>query len=342
MRSITLFIPGLLGPDIPVHPDDLPDIPALNWLFGRGEHQSLFPISPSYSLCELFGLKQDNISDIPIAAISRLSDDNQHPEGIWMRVDPIHVSPDRDGLILMDNNRFNLSQHDALALAAEVNKVLEPHGLILEVPVPYRWYVKLNERYQLQTTPLDLIVGKDILPFMPVGDDRVKWIQLLNEIQMTLHDSEINLMRQQEKKLPINSVWFWGHGELPHMINRHWSLVMSDEMLAKGLAMVAATPFEDLPETYNQVLRRGDSFNDLMVINAFQRFTHYHDLEGWLEALMYYEKNWFAPLRMALKKGSLDYLHIRTNTLSISLDKAVRYKVWKKKKNLLKVREQSL
>ena len=342
MRSITLFVPGLLGPDIPIHPDDLPNLPALNWLLSRAEHQTLKLLSQSYGLCELFGLKANTESDLPIAAISRLSDDNQHPEGLWMRADPVHVTADRDGLILMDNNRFKLSQHDALALAADINKVLEHHGMFLEVPVPYRWYVKLHESHQIQTTPIDLIVGKDILPFMPAGNDRVAWIKMLNEIQMTLHNSDVNLLRQQQKMLPINSVWFWGYGQLPEIIDRYWSFVMSDEMLAKGLAMVAATPFEDLPATYNQVSKTGESYNGLIVINAFQRFSHYHDLEGWLEALMHYEENWFLPLVEAIKGKRLDQLQIRTNTLSLSLDKAARYKVWKKKKTLLNVREQSL
>ena len=325
MRSLTLFIPGLLGPDIPVHPDDLPELPALDWLLGRGEQQHLPQLSPSYSLCQLFGLKVETETDLPIAAISRLSDDNQHPEGLWMRADPVHVSADRDGLILMDQNRFNLSQRDAVALAADINKVLEPHGFILEVPVPYRWYVRVTQPQQILTTPIDLIVGKDILPFMPKGDDRINWIQLMNEIQMTLHESDVNLLRQQEKKLPINSVWFWGYGALPKIINRHWSFVISDEMLAKGLSMIAATPFEELPEDYNACKKHVGNYNGLVVIDAFQRFIYYHDLEGWLEALIHYEKHWFVPLLKTLKNKSLDNLTIRTTSHVIRLDQSARF-----------------
>ncbi len=335
MRSITLFIPGLFGPDILIHPDDLPDLPALNWLLSRGEQQTLTPLSPSYALCELFGLKKQEATDLPIAAISRLSDDNQHPEGIWLRADPVHVSADRDGLILMDQNRFNLSQRDAVALAADINRVLEPHGLILEVPVPYRWYVRVKEPQEIQTTPLDLIVGKDILPFMPQGDDRINWIQLLNEVQMTLHMSDVNQLREQNKQLPINSVWFWGYGELPKIIDRQWSFITSDEMLAKGLSMVAATPFEELPDSYDLIKKHDANYNGLIVINAFQRFIYYHDLEGWLEALISYEQNWFLPLRKALKNKTLDRLNIRTTRYSINLDNSARYKLWRKKKNIL-------
>lgn len=334
MRSITLFIPGLFGPDMAIHPDDLPSLPSLNWMLSRGKYQSVESTSASYSLCELFGLTASKDSDFPIAAISRLTDDNQHPEGLWLRADPVHVKPDRDGLILIDNQQFTISQHDALALAAGINIILEPYGFELEVPVPYRWYLRIKDELKIRTTPVDSIVGRDILPFMPSGDDRINLIQLMNDIQMTLHDSDINKKREQEKMLPINSLWFWGYGELPRIIDRQWSFIRSDEMLAKGLAMVAATPFDDLPDNYSGINNTDSNYNGLLVINSFQKFSHYHDLEGWLEALMDCETNWFLPLMNALKKREIDQLQIKTDINTITLDKGSRYKLWKKQKNI--------
>jgi hypothetical protein len=333
MRSLTLFIPGLFGPDIAIHPDDLPSLPALNWFLSKGQFQTLKQISPSYTLCELFGLSAKE-GDHPVAAISRLTDDNQHPEGLWLRADPVHVSADRDGLILIDNNRFTLSQRDAIALAADINFLFELYGISLEVPVPTRWYLRVNENYKIKTVPVDSIVGKDILPYMPTGDDRINVIQLMNDIQMTLHNSDVNKRREQEKQLPINSVWFWGYGELPKIIERHWSFISSDEILAKGLSMVAATPFQDLPESYNELKNSGKSYNGLIVLNSFQKYGYYHDLEGWLEALLSVESNWFDPLRIALKTNKLDKLTIRTEINEITLNRTSKYKVWKKQKTI--------
>jgi hypothetical protein len=333
MRSLTVFIPGLFGPDIAIHPDDLPSMPALDWFLTKGSYQTIPKNSASYTLCELFGLSSEK-GDHPVAAISRLSDDDQHPEGLWLRADPVHVSADRDGLILIDNNRFTLNQRDALALAADINLLFEPYGISIEVPVSTRWYLRVHEDYKLKTVPIDSIVGKDILPFMPTGDDRINVIQLMNDIQMTLHNSDVNKRREQEKELPINSVWFWGYGELPKIIDRQWSFVTSDEMLAKGLSMIAATPFEELPETYNDIKDKGSSYNGLIIINSFQKFSYYHDLEGWLEALLSIESNWFVPLLNALKGKEFDELTIRTDINSITVDKSSRYKIWNKKKNL--------
>jgi hypothetical protein len=341
MRSITLYIPGLFGPDIAIHPDDLPSLTALNSFLTKGEAKPVEHVSASYTLCELFGLSSEN-GDHPVAAISRLSDDNQHPEGLWLRADPVHVSADRDGLILIDNNRFVLNQRDALALAADINLLFEPYGITVEVPVSTRWYLRVKENYNIKTVPVDSIVGKDILPFMPTGDDRINVIQLMNDIQMTLHNSDVNKRRQEEKQLPINSVWFWGYGELPKIIERHWSFVVSDEILAKGLSMVAATPFEEFPDSYNEIKDKGKSYNGLIVLNSFQKFSYYHDLEGWLEALLSVESNWFEPLQTAIKKKNLDQLTIRTDINSITINKNSRYKVWKKKKNLISFKNQTV
>ncbi|HIF51424.1 MAG TPA: hypothetical protein EYQ42_07870 [Thiotrichaceae bacterium] len=341
MRSLTVFIPGLFGPDIAIHPDDLPGMPFLDWFLTKGIHQTIKLNSASYALCELFGLSSEQ-GDHPVAAISRLSDDNQHPEGLWLRADPVHVSADRDGLILIDSNQFVLNQRDALALAADINKLLEPHGVNLEVPDPYRWYLKVHEDYKLKTTPVDSVAGRDILPFMPSGEDKVKLIQLMNDIQMTLHDSDVNKRREQEKTLPINSVWFWGYGKLPKIIERHWSFVASDEILAKGLSMVAATPFEVLPETYNEITDKGSNYNGLIVINSFQKYSYYHDLEGWLEALLMVESNWFAPLLKALKQKKIDQLTIKTDINSITMNKNSKYKFWNKKKNIYSLINKSL
>ncbi len=334
MRSLTIFMPGLLGPDMAIHPDDLPDLPALNWILTKGGHQSQTTVSASYSLCELFGISVAADNDFPVAAISRLTDDNQYPDGFWLRADPVHVQADRDGLILIDNNQFTISQHDALVLSADIHSLLDAHDLALEVPVPTRWYLRIKEDLKIKTTPIDAVTGQTVLPFMPDGDDRLNLRQLMNDIQMTLHNAELNKQRVQEHKLPINSLWFWGYGALPKRVERQWSFVCSDEILAKSLSMIAVTPFTALPDNYLALDKKDVSYKGLIVINACQKYSYYHDLEGWLEALLFYEANWFQPLITALKRNELDQLHIKTDMNYIRLDQSSRYKFWKKKQNI--------
>ena len=334
MRKLTLYIPGLLAPAMPVHPEDLPALPALDWLLSRARFQPQDMQPVSSCLCELFEFPKKSKADYPIAAITRLCDDNQPVSGKWLRADPVHASPDRDGLILFDRERFKLSQHDALALAADIRDLITPLGMTLEVPVPYRWYLKVPADLDLMTTPLDAVVARDMLPNMPAGPNSQQLVRLMNEVQMTLHNAEVNLQRQQQKQLPVNSVWFWGLGELPDMIERRWSQVIGDDVVARGLAMLAATPLQSLPDNLDAIEFRQTDFDTLLVMDAFQRYSHYPDLEGWFDTLLHYEQNWFAPLLDAIRTNRIEQLAINTGQGIFEINRQSRFWFWKKQKTL--------
>lgn len=338
LKNLTLFIPGLFGPDISIHPDDLPELPALNWFLTRGNRIDLNASSPSYSLCGLFGLGSDKNNDLPVAALTRLIDDDRPPEGFWLRADPVHVSPGGDGLTLMDHHRFTLSQSEAVALASEITDLLLPYGVELDVPVPHRWYLKTHKPFALTTTPIDAVAGQDLRPCMPGGDDRIHFIQLMNDIQMVLHKAAVNQKRERAQLLPVNSVWLWGYGELPKTIDRNWSFVIGDGVLAQGLSMVSSIPFKALPAGYTEIDGISSDDNGLIVIHALQKFCDYHDLEGWLEALIDYEENWFGPLLAAYKRKAIGALQIRTTALSIAPGKYARFGFFHKPKTIHAIR----
>ena len=334
MRSLTIFIPGLFGSGI-AFPDDLPNAPALNWFLKKGLTKLRKLNSFSYALCDLFGLKQNGLNDLPIASISRLIDSDQYPDGVWVRVDPVHVSTNGNRLQLSDSSQFNITQHDALEYAAVINGLLESYNLQLEVPSPFRWYIKLNEGMELSTTPIDSVIGQDILPHMPKKSNNINIEQLINDIQMSLHDVEINFKREEEKKLPINSVWFWGCGKLPSIIDRTWSSVYGDEVISEGLSIISATPFKKLPEKFDEIEDINSNFSNLFVIGEFDRFRNYHNFDEWVEMLVRYEINWFSPLSDALERKNIDQLIIETDINSIYISKYSRYYFWRDQKSFI-------
>lgn len=335
MRTLTLTLPGLFGPDMPVRGEDMPELPVLNWLLSRSSQSECHTPSASYQLCELFHVPASEQGDYPIAALTRLGDDNQKPEGIWLRADPVHVSAGRDGLILLDHHRFNLARHDALALASGLSDLVNSKQLKLEITVPERWYIRLKEPQALKTTPIDRVVGKDVLRFMPTGDDRIEWIQLLNELQMSLHACEINQQREADRQLPVNSVWFWGYGELPDIIERKWSVVIGDNILAEGLAMISATPFQQLQQAYTAHQFPDGDYDAIVSFTSFDTFDHYHDLEGWLDALIELERNWLHPVKQALVGGTLDELTLVTKRKHFRFQRKQRFSFWRCGKTLL-------
>ncbi len=336
MRRLTVFAPGLFGPDLSVHPDDLPDLPALNWLLGRGTRRlTTEHASASDLLCELSNLPKDINGNYPIAAITHLADRGQSVTGRWLRADPVHIAIDVEGPRLIDSNRFELSRREAQAMVADINPLLKPFGLALEVPVPNRWYLRGHDDLKLKTLPLDAVSGQIFSPESLMDNDNPKLAGLLNEIQMTLHDSAVNRKRLEQRSLPINSLWLWGDGELlvpPDTANTFWSFIAGDGILEKGLSMIAATPFQVLPEHYDalELMAAGRRDDDvLIVINDFRILACYHDLEGWLAALKRYEANWFVPLQTALKTNRVGSLRIVTDRYTVTLGKNARFKFWK-------------
>ena len=123
MHSLTLFIPGLLAParDLPVQ--DIPSLPALEKLLVCSKREQLVSFGFSDAICMLFKLEKENERDYPLAAISRLVDDEHATDGIWMRADPVHLEADQRGLVLMDETTFTLDQHEALVLAADIRNI---------------------------------------------------------------------------------------------------------------------------------------------------------------------------------------------------------------------------
>jgi hypothetical protein len=311
MRNLTLFIPGLLGPDTHYSDDFTPKLDALELLLARSNHSQDLSVSLYRSLCEHAGIALEPERDVPVAAISRLIDDHETPEGIWMRADPVHLRPDRDGLVLMDSFILGLSQHDALAIAAEVNKVLAVHGWTVEVPYEDRWYIRMDATPDLITTELPAVVGRDIRRQLPRGEDAQKFHALLNEIQMQLYTCDLNQLRESRGELPVNSVWFWGLGTLPDEMQWQWSRVFSEDVFVRGLARSTATTCHAVPPNLESVVDVGGQKDKvLVVLQHCQAPAQYQNLLLWHQALEVLEQSWFRPALELLQRGQLHSLDI--------------------------------
>jgi hypothetical protein len=56
------------------------------------------------------------------------------------------------------------------------------------------------------------VLGKTANPYIEQSRQNLPWYKLLNEIQMFMHQHEVNQQRLQRGLVPINSLWFWGGG----------------------------------------------------------------------------------------------------------------------------------
>jgi len=277
------------------------------------------------SLFALFGLPQLNKKPLPIAPLTRLVDANDSGDKIWLRADPVYLRADRKHVFLFD---ATVTAADANNLINEINHFYAQEGLQFSAPVPTRWYVSLPELPKLITYPVDDVLGKDIQSYLPDGDDKMVWRRRLNEVQMLLHQSQVNINREARGELPINSLWFWGLGQLPEPASpSRWAHVWSDDPLVQGLARLSNCPHSNVLVTGTKWLAQLTAGEHLLTLSAPRGV----EWRGWLNQL---EEVWFMPLFKALKKREVDMLALYPGNEHVFMitDSRVRH-WWRRRQN---------
>ena len=68
--------------------------------------------------------------------------------------------------------------------------------------------------------------------YMPTGKDADRYRNLVSEVEMALHEHDVNLRRVEEGLQPINCLWLWGGGYAPEQTSiQHPPLFASDPLL---------------------------------------------------------------------------------------------------------------
>ena len=337
MRKLTLFVPGLFGPESDTLPGIAPDIPSIENFFRFGTSKNIQTTGFIETLFQLFGFPNTQ-QDCPVAAVTRLVDDDHDLEGIWMRADPVHLRAEREAVVLLDDSTFKLDKHEALIFVADLQKVFTEREIELEAPTNNRWYIKLKNLPGIKTTPIHEVIGNDIHQNLFLGENKVLWDQLSNEAQMSLHMCPLNSEREQRGQLPVNGIWLWGAGELPRppkLPRQIWSSVFADEVTTQGLSMLTGSPYKDLPDSIEDVVnQRGEQDNILVVISFGLRHQQYYDHEGWQDFIGYLEEEWFIGIEKSIKQNELDEFTLFTGEKKLTVKKSSFQKFWRRRKSI--------
>ncbi len=157
--------------------------------------------------------------------------------------DPCYLHADRDQLLLFSAD-LAISDDDAEQIINIIQPLLADYDATLVKHSNDQWLLHLETMPELEFTALADVSGKAVQTALPTGQhfQRQAWIRLWNEIQMSLFESPVNMKRQQQGLLPINSLWFWGKGELKLRSN-YWQTVMGQHSLLQQLADKSDTDY---------------------------------------------------------------------------------------------------
>src|SRR5882672_2059641 len=272
---------------------------AAETLTARGRRKRIAPVSPEGWLFERFGVTRQR--DWPVAPYTLLADGGTPERHYWMRADPVHLQVGRDSLGLADSAAFEVSREESEALVETLNRHFGEAMRFYPVR-PARWYVRLDTAPDMQTTPPAAARGPAIDEKFPSGPDAMRFHALMNEAQMLLHEHPVNAEREARGEPALNSIWFWGGGVIDTGRARPFSMVFSDDPLARGLALAAGIPALALPKDAGSALA---ALGDESRVLAVQDAPREAQLRGRRAAL---ERDWFQPLLAALKSGRIGML----------------------------------
>lgn len=160
--------------------------------------------------------------------------------------DPVHLVAGSDDAQLIPAQRLSVTADENIALLSELNQMLgDEQGSFLH-DFAGNWYYQGMAGDALNAAPSSAVEGHPMTAAMPRTDAARPWRSLWSEVQMVLHQSPVNTARQHRGEPVINSVWFWGGGALPAMLDKRLGdepssepgnlpVVFCDDHVARGL-----------------------------------------------------------------------------------------------------------
>jgi len=130
--------------------------------------------------------------------------------------DLITLQPTHDDMVMKDYTGGHLSREDSGLLIDALNEQ------VVDAPVTFHsgggyhnlMFIKSPPNEQRLSPPNELI-GEGIRQFMPEGNRELVFV--MNQAQIILHNHAYNKKRAANSEDPVNSIWFWGNGELPNL-----------------------------------------------------------------------------------------------------------------------------
>ena len=230
-----------------------------------------------------------------IADICRLGEPDSGPaEPGWLRADPVRLQPSGDRLRLIPPAALRVDAAHACALVRACSEHLTAEGHRLEAPHPHRWYLCPSRPLRIATYAPALVVGRDILGFLPEGPDAALVKRLMTELQMILHREG-----GAADESGVNSVWIWGAGPPPRPAPAALPPLWSDEPYARGIWRLTGNAVQPLPASAAHGLMHAEA-GGVAVLDAPASADR-----TWLDAL---ERDWCAPLLAAVERGELEAL----------------------------------
>lgn len=340
--TLTLFIPDLFGFQSTLsklsteEKSSLPsfELPILEKWLSRASFEKTCKQDECIFIELGLAEYKNHDTDKPYAALSLLAEKTLDIETVsksyWLRADPVNLQPDRDTALMAGHEELNLTQEEASKLVAQINDHFIDEPWQLYTFSPHRWYLKLEQAIDLNTTPLNKVLGDDINPHSPTGTDADYWFKIINECQMLIHGSNVNFERESRNMWTANSIWLWGGGCLPETkLNSNYDKILTNNQIYAGLGYHCGLDVLALDNDFSGNIKNNNNF---VVLDMLSEQVQRRDLYTFVQTLNKLEADFLTHCNDLLVKGKVVKIKLITDAGVFIITKKQLGRWWKRVK----------
>ncbi len=172
--------------------------------------------------------------DDGLAALRMWGQTGERPT-VWVAAaDPVYLEPRLDHLCLHALSPGSLQPGDFRALIEHLQESLGSERHIGFIRLGDCGYLRADTPVSTAGVPAYLVDQEVPSEFLPGGKDAATYRNLLGEIEMALHDHQVNQRRIVAGEQPVNSLWIWGGGLAPERETRPRPRPFADDPLLRG------------------------------------------------------------------------------------------------------------
>jgi hypothetical protein len=199
---------------------------------------------------------------------------------VWIAAaDPVYLEPRLDHLCLHAQDPEAAPASDLRPLVDHLQETLGTEDGYGFARLGNCGYLRANDAIATADVPAYVVHQDMPNEYMPLGEEADGYRKLVSEVEMALHDHDVNECRNDKGLQPINCLWFWGGGMAPEQETvPHPPLFANDPLLvghwlsktgvvanwpgdipscieASLAGFVAVIPDQDNPELLTRCLR---------------------------------------------------------------------------------------
>jgi len=333
MRRLTLILSDLYLPGEAVGTSALPkaiELPGLDRLlrFAQADH-----IGRDWRSWLASELGCGPVADLPLAHLSAQGF-GLDPAGCWIAT-PVQLEARLDHVRLVDRGLKRISADQRTAWIAEFARTFGPELALVDAG-EQGFLLRGGPSADIRTLDPARLIDADIGVALPAGSAPALELRRLGtEIEMWLHASEANALRQRSGLAPVSALWLWGGGaarpaQLPPGGNVFDTrrLYGSDPGITALSGLVrrsaAETPLPPTPASFEEL---GDVEDASVQVSPMSGPA--------AESLAALESNWFRPVSAALAQGRLSVFEVIANDCRFRIAARSHWRIWRPRRSWL-------